>query len=140
MKQRRIYLAGPMHGMHGFNETAFLDAQLALSEKGHDVENPFVIGAKFANLTEIDKSFAALREWEEVCPMADKRYGEAKRNFKDCALAFRVRDYELATVRSCDAIYMLKGWQMSVGAMRELQEAIKCKLSVFLEGEDDSRL
>jgi len=133
----RIYIAGPMHGMPGFNETAFLDAQVALSEKGHDVENPFVIGAKFANQTEIDKSFAALREWEEVCPMADKRYGEAKRNFKDCALAFRVRDYELATVRSCDAIYLLKGWRKSVGAKSELLEALRNGLEVFIEGEGE---
>lgn len=133
----RIYIAGPMHGMPGFNETAFLDAQLALSEKGHDVENPFVIGAKFANQTEIDKSFAALREWEEVCPMADKRYGEAKRNFKDCALAFRVRDYELVTVRSCDAIYLLKGWRKSVGAKRELLAALRNGLEVFIEGEGE---
>ena len=133
----RIYIAGPMHGMPGFNEPAFFAAQVALNNKGHHAENPFVIGAQFAPQAEIDKSFASLRKWEEVCPMADRRYGEAKRNFKDCALAFRVRDYELATVRSCDAIYLLNGWRKSVGAKSELLEALRNGLEIFIEGEDD---
>lgn len=36
----RIYVAGPMTGLPGFNYSAFHDAATRLRALGHDVENP----------------------------------------------------------------------------------------------------
>lgn len=52
------------------------------------------------------------------------------------ALAQSVMDADLAAVRSCDAIYLLRGWESSRGAKKELAEAIKCGLLVKQEGDE----
>ena len=51
-------------------------------------------------------------------------------------LARAVMDADLAAVRSCDAIYLLRGWENSRGAKKELAEALKHGLKVMLEGEE----
>ena len=43
-------------------------------------------------------------------------------------------DADLAAVRSCDAIYLLKGWESSRGAKKELAEAMAHGLKVMQEG------
>ena len=45
-------------------------------------------------------------------------------------------DADLAAVRSCDAIYLLKGWENSRGAKKEFAEAVKHDLMVLLEKEE----
>lgn len=42
---------------------------------------------------------------------------------------------DLALLRVCDAIYMLKGWQDSRGANRELGFALGAKMKVMYEEE-----
>ena len=48
-------------------------------------------------------------------------------------LAQSIMDADLAAVRSCDAIYLLRGWENSRGAKKELAEAIARRLQVMLE-------
>jgi hypothetical protein len=50
------------------------------------------------------------------------------------ALAESIMSADLAAVRSCDAIYLLRGWESSRGSKKELNEAIRCGLEVMLEG------
>ena len=52
-------------------------------------------------------------------------------------LAQSVMDADLAAVRSCDAIYLLKGWEESEGARRELEVALKHNLNIILEGSEE---
>jgi hypothetical protein len=52
-------------------------------------------------------------------------------------LARAVMDADLAAVRSCDAIYLLKGWESSRGAKKELAEALSHGLQVMLEGGEE---
>ena len=44
-------------------------------------------------------------------------------------------DGDLEILRRCDAIYMLKKWELSTGAKDELKLARKLKLEVLFEGE-----
>ena len=49
-----------------------------------------------------------------------------------------VCESERAAIPHLDAIYLLKGWQKSKGAKRELEVALKHDLIVLVEGEDDA--
>ena len=109
----RIYISGPMTGMPDHNRAAFDAAAKRLREQGHFVINPIEIAEKFAPIGEVDASFAAMS-----IPMLP---GDAQRA---TALAKMVMSVDIAAVRSCDAIYMLKGWEHSRGAKKELDEAI----------------
>lgn len=52
----------------------------------------------------------------------------------DAQKARAVMDADLAAVRSCDAIYLLRGWETSRGAKKELAEALAHDLQIMLEG------
>jgi len=101
-----IYIAGPMRGLPEFNHQKFEDAENLLTEDGCIVVNPVRIG---------------------------ERFGTAEQINEDPALLEKVQQAEIEELRSCDAILMLSGWERSVGAKRELVEAIKNGLSVYLE-------
>ena len=115
----RIYISGPMTGMPNHNRAAFEAAARRLREQGHFVINPHDLTPIFGTADEITGSFAALYA-------GDDAFGGS--------LAQCVMDADLAAVRSCDRIYLLKGWENSRGAKKELAEAIKCGLEVRQEG------
>lgn len=46
MKERRIYISGPMTGLPDFNFPAFHDAAARLRERGHEVANPAEINSE----------------------------------------------------------------------------------------------
>ena len=102
---KRIYIAGPMRGVEDFNRAAFTEHAARLRELGWAVENPVEIGGRFGTDEEIASDDALLR---------------------------RLMEYELVTIRSVDAVFMLSGWEFSEGARRELQEALAAGLPVFL--------
>lgn len=53
---------------------------------------------------------------------------------EDCGVdPVEIRDIARAAVRSCDAIYLLKGWESSKGSKKELAEALANGLEVILE-------
>jgi hypothetical protein len=51
-------------------------------------------------------------------------------------IAEQIMQADLAAVRSCDAIYLLRGWETSRGAKRELAEAIAHGLTIMQEGDE----
>lgn len=107
----RIYIAGPMSGRDDYNYPAFNRAAERLRAEGWTVENPAEIGARFGTPVEI----SSLPE-----------------------LLCRVTRLELETVKTCDAIYMLQGWEKSTGARVELAAAISRDLVIILEPADNA--
>lgn len=125
----RVYISGPMTGLPDSNIPAFNAAAERLWAEGHFVINPANLSAIFGTREEIEKSFSAL-------------YGLPKEEvFKraiffpsDTILAKSIMDVDLAAVRSCDAIYLLRGWENSRGAKKELAEALAHGLTILQEG------
>lgn len=127
----RVYLSGPMTDCLDLNRPAFDAAAKRLSEHGHFVINPHDLSAQFGTPEELAESFAAAyaKPWQNV--------GSYKEHTRRLRLANVVMDADLAAVRSCDAIYLLRGWENSRGAKMELAEALKHGLKVMLEGGEE---
>ena len=120
----RIYCSGPMTNYPDLNRPAFDAAERRLTAQGHFVINPHHISALFGTVDELASSFVAL-------------YGETPFGgfgYSSPTLARAVMDADLAAVRSCDAIYLLRGWETSRGAKKELAEALSHGLQVMQEG------
>ena len=122
----RVYCSGPMTGKPDLNRPAFDAAEKRLTAQGHFVINPHRISELFGTAKELKKSFVAL--YGET-PFGGSGYSPK--------LARAVMDADLAAVRSCDAIYLLRGWENSRGAKKELAEAIKYGLEVRQEGGEE---
>ena len=108
----KIYIAGPMRGMKDFNYEAFDKAAGELQARGWQAVNPVDLG----------------RLW----PVTDG--GEEVDEIDLDGLM----SIEREAVRNSDAIYLLKGWEKSEGARRELGEFLLNGegLHVFLEGSE----
>ena len=130
----RLYLSGPMTNCPDLNRPAFDAAAKRLREQGHFVINPHRISGQFGTAEELSASF---REYYRLL----SNYGEdAFDNSLMCLMAkYRTRvaravmDADLAAVRSCDAIYLLRGWEKSRGAKKELADALRHNLKIWLE-------
>ena len=143
----RVYCSGPMTSMPDLNRSAFDAAEKRLTAQGHFVINPAELSEMFGDAIDVDgdtidvvDSFSSLywletkdKNWDENQPQEERDW-IIRRNEKEARLARAVMDADLAAVRSCDAIYLLRGWENSRGAKKELAEAIKCGLEVILEG------
>lgn len=131
----RIYISGPMTGCPDLNRPAFDAAEKRLAAQGHFVINPHDLSAQFGTAEELAESFAALYycEAHKTDETSVEDYIEADLK---CDLARAVMDADLAAVRSCDAIYLLRGWESSRGAKKELAEALAHGLEVWQEGEE----
>lgn len=117
----RIYIAGQMTNCPDHNFPAFEAAAKRLRDEGHFVINPVKLATTFGKLNDIAASFATM-------------YGEYRSGINASPLlAQSIMEAALAAVRSCDAIYLLKGWESSRGAKKELAEAIAHGLTVMLE-------
>ena len=133
----RIYVSGRMTGCHDHNRPAFESAAKRLREQGHFVINPVDISVPFGDETELSVSF---REYYRLL----SNYGEDAFNNSRMRLMAKYRtrvalaamDADLAAIRSCDAIYLLKGWETSRGAKRELKEALEHGLTIMQEGDE----
>jgi len=101
----KIYIAGPMKGWPDWNYPAFNAAEARLRAAGASVVNPAALGAKYGSPAEID---------------ADPQ--------KMDALVLE----ELQALGTCEAIYLLPGWQWSRGARKELQLALSRGLSIIV--------
>lgn len=91
-KTMRIYIAGPMRGFSNHNFEAFDAARDALHAQGHDPVSP----ADLDRAVGFDPS------------------GEPSPEFLREAL-----DRDIEALKTCDAVYLLKGWRDSVGATAE---------------------
>jgi hypothetical protein len=109
--KKRIYIAGPMRGYKKYNYPAFISA---------------------ANLF---RQHPKLREtWEVVSPVEiGNSFGTPDTVAKSPAILTRLMEFELAAVKSCDAILLLSGWETSEGARAELRVALDNKLEIYTQ-------
>ncbi|MBQ4385621.1 MAG: DUF4406 domain-containing protein [Kiritimatiellae bacterium] len=114
MSKKRIYIAGPMRGCKKYNYPAFISA---------------------ANLF---RQHPKLREnWEVVSPVEiGKSFGTPDTVAKSPAILARLMEFELAAVKSCDAIHLLSGWETSEGARAALRVALDNKLYIYQDNEE----
>lgn len=129
----RIYIAGPITGLPDCNVHAFEAAAKRFCDDGHFVINPVEMSAMFGTLEEIEKGFANLYGLPG-CKNMPPFFGAPPAACEKIAQSIMAAD--LAAVRSCDAIYLLKGWERSRGAKKELAEAITHGLTIMLEGDE----
>ena len=128
----RVYCSGPMTGKPDLNRPAFDAAEKRLTAQGHFVINPHRISELFGT-AEAGASFA---EYYRMLDL-DANFLDhmpATQTLERTRIARAVMDADLAAVRSCDAIYLLRGWESSRGAKKELAEAIAHGLTVMQEG------
>jgi len=132
----RVYLSGRMTGCPDLNRSAFDAAERRLTAQGHFVINPFRISEQFGTAEELKESFRRYYDVLKVCgeDYFDNGLAAPARVGLDTRVARTVMDTELAAVRSCDAIYLLRGWESSRGAKKELAEALAHELQVMQEG------
>lgn len=101
VKQKQIYIAGPMTGIPQFNFPAFFEAQRMLEALGWKVNNP-----------------AAKDEEVSLDPDAVKTGDDQKAIAK--GFDFRAAyEWDVLKIIHGDGIYMLKGWEKSPGAQGE---------------------
>ena len=105
----KIYIAGPMTGIPEFNYSAFRKAAQRLRNVGVTVVSPVEIGEKYGTAEEIAAVPAKLEN-----------------------LILE----ELDALATCDAIYLLLGWQRSAGTKNELRLALSLKLEILVEGSE----
>lgn len=127
----RVYCSGPMTGHPDLNRPAFDAAERRLSEQGHFVINPHRTSALFGTAGELAEAFAAAY----ANPL--QNVGSYEAHARRLRLARAVMDADLAAVRSCHAIYLLRGWETSRGAKKELAEAIAHGLTILQEGGEE---
>ena len=125
----RVYCSGPMTGHPYLNRAAFDAAEKRLTAQGHFVINPHRISALFGTEEELSYSFHIFYAIEH----RTDNYCLREEFEKRASLARAVMDADLAAVRSCDAIYLLRGWEASRGAKKELAEALSHELQVMQE-------
>ena len=130
----RIYCSGPITNIPDLNRPAFDAAEKRLTAQGHFVINPHRISELFGTAEELKDSFKVY--YEELFPILPRGYRieGLKVDSPGSRLARAVMDADLAAVRSCDAIYLLRGWETSRGAKKELAEALAHGLQVMQEG------
>jgi len=114
--KKTIYVAGPMRGKPNWNYEAFNRAEDMLVKMGWDVINPATLDTNSRETQELDCTP------EEFDPDRDKLHREVNRKIMK-------RDLD-AICDSCDAIYMLEGWQMSQGACAEFY--LSCSLGITI--------
>ena len=102
----RVYISGKMHGVHNYNRGQFDRWTRQLKELGFDAVNPMEIGDSIATPEEIDSS---------------------------PELVEKVLEADIAALRKCDAIFMLRGWETSEGARLELKVALDMNIPIMQE-------
>ncbi len=101
MRQKQIYVAGPMSGLPEFNFPAFFRAQRMLEGRGWIVNNP------------------AEKDQEATLDADAVKTGDAKQAI---AKGFDFREaflWDMTKIIQGNGIYMLKGWEQSPGAVAE---------------------
>ena len=105
MNQKTVFVSGPMTGYDGYNFPAFDAAAERLRKQGYEVVNP----AEMSREVGVEKVVT------------------------DQAVFNRLIAEELREVRACDAIYLLRGWELSAGTRDELEVALSHGLEIMVE-------
>jgi Domain of unknown function (DUF4406) len=111
----RVYISGPIDGKPDQNEVAFRQAEKVLKKFGYYTLVPHDIPA-FQH-----------RNGEDCPPGYSKGEGHSS--------ACWIRGDLAAMLESCDAIYLIEGWEMSRGAVLEFQVATLCGFQIFYAGQ-----
>ena len=106
--RKTIYIAGQMAGLPELNFPAFYKAEKELMKAGWRVVNP----ARFNAVFNVYDEGIEGKILNAVC------------------------ESERAAIPHLDAIYLLKGWEKSKGAKRELFVALQHNLEVIVEGSE----
>jgi hypothetical protein len=125
-----------MTGKPDLNRPAFDAAEKRLTAQGHFVINPHRVSVPFGSAEDLKASFA---EYYRMLDL-DANFLDhtpATQTVERTRIARAVVDADLAAVCSCDAIYLLRGWENSRGAKMELAEALKHGLQVMQEGGEE---
>ena len=125
-----------MTGYPDLNRPAFDAAEKRLTALGHFAINPHHISEPFGTAEEMEASFAEYYRMLEL----DANFLDhtpATQTIERTRIARAVMDANLAAVRSCDAIYLLRGWEKSRGAKKELAEALAHDLTIRQEGGEE---
>jgi hypothetical protein len=110
MRQKQIYIAGPMSGYPEFNFPAFFAAQKKLEAEGWKVWNP----AGKDSESDVQKSDA-------YATGSDQQLMQSGWDFRKAYL------WDCDKVIKGDGIYMLQGWEKSAGARGEHAVAVSMK-------------
>ena len=100
----KVFISGPMTGRPEGNFAEFDAAVRLVRHVGHTPVNP-----------------------HDIKPERDTRWTDAE-YYEVCMRA------DLAVLKECDAILMLRGWKESRGATREYAQAVEDGLHVIAEG------
>jgi hypothetical protein len=117
----KFYIAGPMRGKPLFNFPAFDEAKQDLQEFGHEVVSPADLDREQGFDPESLPGTYAPENWNE--------------NLLPTGWSLeRLMARDLKALETCQAIYLLEGWENSTGARREHEFALKHNLLVFIQG------
>ena len=108
----RIYVCGPMSGYPDLNVDAFRTAAWQLQRLGHSSVVPHDV---------------EVAQHEEPCPA-----GPPVTTQSGHSVACFLRA-DLTALLDCDGIYVLNGWEASVGARLEVQVAAACGIPIEFE-------
>lgn len=103
----RLYIAGPMTGRPAYNVAAFDAAQAYIEALGHDAVNP----------AQLDRAEGF----------------DHHRDTVDADFMRAARKRDLLALLECDGIYLLVGWEHSLGAKAEAAVAAWAGLRVLLQ-------
>lgn len=95
-----------MRGVEDFNRAAFTEHAARLRALGWAVENPVEIGERFGT----DEELAG-----------------------DTSLLQRLMAFEIETLKTCDALFLLAGWEFSAGTRAEIAAAIAADLPIYAQ-------
>lgn len=119
-KKLTFYIAGPMRGLPYFNFPAFDEAALQLRNQGFEVISP----------AEMDRHIGF--DPETLGPDYDWN------DLNKCNFSLMdAIDRDVAALKKCDAIFMLRGWEKSKGAKAEKALAEWIGLVVSYQEEID---
>lgn len=109
----RTYICGPMSGYPDLNEPAFRDAAASVVER-------------FGDFTVVPHDVRP-RDHVRPCPPGPTAITQGEHSVA-CYLRA-----DLTALLTCDRIYVLDGWEASVGARLEIQVAAACGLQIEFE-------
>lgn len=116
----RVYIAGPMGGKQYFNFPAFDKAKAYLVRHGYDAVSP----ADMVRDVGFDPELLGSDyDWDDLSALDSSLHDAINR--------------EITALKTCQMIYMLNGWERSIGAKAEKALAEWLRFSVIYEVEED---
>jgi hypothetical protein len=105
----KIYIAGPMRGVFGFNALGFQYWQRRIEQEfQYEVVNP----------ADLDRSLGFM-------PNVDGQLHEGDPDYED------IMERDIEALSKCDAIFMMRDWSTSEGATRELIYATRWSKTIY---------